>query len=547
MAGDATSQKKGQELKILEGKMTEWQKRTLHFVWENPRFLQTITGPPGTGKSTFIAIISRMLNILGYKVLLLASSNVAVDALMGKTKNYDTKNEAIRSHSLKFETSLTKKESAKATKKLRTIPTSSFPTEAQGTFLHCAAALETSGESLETETDNATKQQSKPTKDEKTVDIAKADKDSATTESPAPTAEEETIKFYCQAVRTSELMAKKASRGRPHASTIGLMPRILRAANLLTEEGIQDTASTNPFSTFREVFLHGSQTPTEENPSPPRLEKELENVAADLLSKTMLLGTTASNSDEKLLVDNFNPDVIFHDEASQTDEAELLIGIMRNCKSLKHVILVGDGRQLSPVHQSRNQKRELDIGNQTFEGPACTFEDQINKPLLTRLQDNQLPSTMFREQHRMAAGLEQPSSRLWYHDKIINAPGTFNRPEAEAAIKWRSEHTKNLTSKTPRVVFNIANGICLKNEQKSRYNLHNIAFVMEKLKSLTSTFACKDIVIMAPYRAQTAAYRRAIIKASRDQFWQGGNHDIFDVRVVTINSFMGSEASCVIL
>ena len=223
---------------------------------------------------------------------------------------------------------------------------------------------------------------------------------------PKPTEDEDAVKFYCQAVRTSELMAKNASKGRPHASTIGLMPRILRAANLLTDEGIQDTTSSNAFSTFRDLFLHGSQQPTDENPSPPRLDKELENVAADVLSKTMLLGTTASNSDEKFLVDNFHPDVVFLDEASQTDEAEMLIGIMRNCHSLKHAILVGDGKQLSPVHQSRNQRTEIELSDQLLEGPACTFEHQINRPLFTRLQENQLPSTMFREQHRMAAGLE---------------------------------------------------------------------------------------------------------------------------------------------
>ena len=66
----------------------------------------------------------------------------------------------------------------------------------------------------------------------------------------------------------------------------------------------------------------------------------------------MLLDTTAFNSDEKLLVDNFRPDVIFDDEASQTDDTELLIGIMRNCRELRHVVLVGDGKQLSPVPEN---------------------------------------------------------------------------------------------------------------------------------------------------------------------------------------------------
>ena len=273
-------------------------------------------------------------------------------------------------------------------------------------------------------TDDPTEEQSKSTGDEKTAPIAEPDYDDATKKPPTPIEDEEAVRFSCQAVRTSDLMAKKASKGRPHASTIGLMPRILRAASLLTDEGIQDTASSNAFSTFREVFLRGSQPATEEN---------------------------------------------------------------------------------------------------------------------------QLPSTMFREQHRMAAGLEQPSSKLWYHNKTINAPGTYDRPEAAAAIKWRSEHTKMVTSKVPRVVVNITHGICQKTASFSWYNRHKITFVMEKLKSLVSTFSCKDIVIMVLYRAQTAACRRAILRAARKDVGQNGEHDIFQILIVTTDSYMGSEAPCVIL
>ena len=150
MNGDAASQKKCQEIKSLKERMTEWQKRTLYFVWENSRFLHTITGPPGTGKSTLIAILSRMLNILCFKVLLLASSNVVVDALMGKAKRYDAEDQAIRSHSLQFETSQTKKApgKAKSSKQRAAIPSSSFPAEYQGTFPRGANILQTSGVGL---------------------------------------------------------------------------------------------------------------------------------------------------------------------------------------------------------------------------------------------------------------------------------------------------------------------------------------------------------------------------------------------------------------
>ena len=69
-------------------------------------------------------------------------------------------------------------------------------------------------------------------------EIAEADPDNASKKQSKSTEDEEAVKFYCQAVRTSELMAKKTSKGRSHASTIDLMPRILHAANLLTDEYI---------------------------------------------------------------------------------------------------------------------------------------------------------------------------------------------------------------------------------------------------------------------------------------------------------------------
>ena len=121
MAGDVTSQMKGEQIKSLKAEMTEWQKRTLYYVWDIPRFIHTITGLPETDKSIFIALISRMLNILDYKVLLLASSNVEVDAVMEKTKKYDAENKAIRSHSLQTENSLTKKASGQAKRNLRLV------------------------------------------------------------------------------------------------------------------------------------------------------------------------------------------------------------------------------------------------------------------------------------------------------------------------------------------------------------------------------------------------------------------------------------------
>ena len=173
---------------------------------------------------------------------------------------------------------------------------------------------------------------------------------------------------------------------------------------------------------------------------------------------------------------------------------------------------------------------------------------QICSPLTARLIDAGLPSTMFEEQHRMALSLHEPSSSIWYQSRITCSPATEGRVEVEKATKWRDENVgSQLRSKIPRVVYDLRKGIQMKNTAGSRFNMHNVAFLMNKLPSLADTFGCSNIVIMTPYRAQAAKCRAAIVRASHTKAWADTDHNIFDIRTVTIDSFQGGESECVIL
>ena len=77
-------------------------------------------------------------------------------------------------------------------------------------------------------------------------------------------------------------------------------------------------------------------------------------------------------------------------------------------------------------------------------------------------------------------------------------------------------------------------------------NLHNIPFIMDKLKSLVWAFDWEEIVIMAPYHAQTALLSERYHRDKPRTGLKDKSSDIFDLRAVTTNRFMGSEASCVI-
>ena len=185
-------------------------------------------------------------------------------------------------------------------------------------------------------------------------------------------------------VPSSLKVAKQIKKGRPNMQDLSLIARTLKAANLVTAEDLNaETATGSLFSEFRDIFLNG---PKEEGPS---FEQELKKVQAHLISRCLLLGTTASNADEKLLADNPNPEILIIDEAGMTAEAELLIAVTRFSGSVEQVILVDDVKQLPSVKTSKGQKRTWVVeGNpQTFEAPVCIFEKQVCLPFMGRLQD----------------------------------------------------------------------------------------------------------------------------------------------------------------
>lgn len=82
---------------------------------------------------------------------------------------------------------------------------------------------------------------------------------------------------------------------------------------------------------------------------------------------------------------------------------------------------------------------------------------------------------------------------------------------------------------------------------KLRYNLHNIAATIMMIQSLVMgrIFTPAEITIITPYRAQNFYYRLAFAKASKAKFWQ--DHDIWAIRLMTIDSIQDGQNACVFL
>lgn len=72
------------EIGLLRSALSASQEAVWERILKTSTFMEFITGPFGTGKTTFIVFLTRALVILGKKVLLCCSSSAAVDTLAKK-------------------------------------------------------------------------------------------------------------------------------------------------------------------------------------------------------------------------------------------------------------------------------------------------------------------------------------------------------------------------------------------------------------------------------------------------------------------------------
>lgn len=332
-------------------------------------------------------------------------------------------------------------------------------------------------------------------------------------------------------------LAKKASGTRPNFNEMSLMARCLAFAGIdVKDEKPQSNGA--PHERFRELFFRGNDQ--DEN----FLKDFGETLAAlqkDVFLNSSVVITTFFNSADKFLSRHFLPDWIIGDEVGATQDAELLIPIASNMATVERFIGVGDGQQLAPVVLSHKQKN-------TSEGMINEFAEGLIQPLILRAQKAGLPVSMFKECFRCTAGLEQPSSKLFYNDKVVSGAGTDlkDRKKSQKTVEFLKT-TYNYVTDIPRLVFDLKNGICLTAPSGSRFNLHNITQTMDLIEALVENdiFSPAEIAIESPYREQNTRYRAAMAKASKSPFW--ADRDIWEIQLMTVDSFQGGERSCIIL
>lgn len=509
LSGSESYPNHAREIESLQTSLSASQKAVWDQIPNSTNFIEFITGPFGTGKTTFIVYLTRCLTILGKKVLLCCSSNAAVDILAKKLNDAAPELRALRFHSMATETNAITSKSQRYKKDLAE--------KMKATDGDSIEQLTYTDQAMEAAGDESTKQ---ATRDDPSEDTHDENDDSK-------------LQTLANLIPLSIRLAKKARGSRPNFASMSLMSRCLAHAGI---EGTEETNEEN-HREFRELFFRGDQ----DGIFKKEFKSLLESLQKDVIHRSSVVITTFSNSSDKLLNEQFMLDWIIGEEIGATQDVEFLIPLTSNIASVERVVAVGDAQQLAPTVLSH---RKINSSG----GMVNEFSENLVQPLLFRVQVAGLSISMFEECFRCNAGLHQPSSDLFYQGRVISGPGTElqNRPKSRATVTFLKERYDYETD-IPRLVFDLKNGICLTGPSKSRYNLHNISHTMSLIESLVQSgiFSPGEIAIQSPYREQNRRYLYAMSKASKLQFWADKN--IWGIQIMTVDSFQGGEKPCVIL
>lgn len=481
------------DVEQLSSNLSAAQRKVWDTIFDSNNIIEFVTGPFGTGKTTFIALLTRALAILGHKILLCCSSSAALDALAEMIQNADPELRAVRFHSMSMEESAIERESKSMRK----------------------ANVAANKESQERSDDN--------------FDIvAHADLD----------IDQTLVRESEDLVRLSIFFARQLRAKRVNFNTMSLMIRCLELAGITANAGGIPEAEIDRYSHFRELFQTGDDKDDE---FVKKFKEGMKAVESGVFRRTSVVLTTFSNSADKFLISHFSPTWIIGDEIGATQDAELLIPIAANMRSLERILGVGDAQQLPPVVVSHKKKSDQDT-------VVNEFSAILTQPLIYRVQKAGLKASMLVECYRCTAGLEQPSSAFFYDNKVINGPLTdlASRPRSQATVNFIRQRY-GIDTMVPRLVFDLSNGVCLKASNGSRYNVYNVAHTMTFILSLirAGVFQTDEIAVQTPYKAQHVVYREAFARASSMPDWAG--LDIWQIRIMTVDSFQGGERPCTIL
>nr|XP_014275989.1 NFX1-type zinc finger-containing protein 1 isoform X2 [Halyomorpha halys] len=232
-----------------------------------------------------------------------------------------------------------------------------------------------------------------------------------------------------------------------------------------------------------------------------------EKLALQILSAEVEVigGTTASCARLHHLMEKVHPEVVIVENANEVLEAHVIAALSEGCK---HLILIGDHKQLKPNISNRNlENYDLDVS------------------LFERMMRCGMKCSTLTEQHRMRpeiASLLSPTvyQKMKYHPVVLNLPKIrgmqrnifFINHEVAENKKKDDEHSYSNRYEAD-FLLGIANYLCLQG------------------------YALKDLTILVPYAEQL----KYMIRASKTYPLLKG------VEILTINTYSGHENTIILL
>ena len=246
-----------------------------------------------------------------------------------------------------------------------------------------------------------------------------------------------------------------------------------------------------------------------------------------VLRRADIVITTLANTADPTLMRNFNPAVVFIDEAGKAAELDVL-NIIANY-SPRATLLAGDEKQLLPTVFSSVAR-----GN--------NLAALLRLPLFARLKLAGKESILLREQFRMVSGLSSIPSTVFYASRLVDGKGTeiSARPRA---IVWANFLESIYNVKGNQIFLDVRGSKCVQGPVTfSRSNSANVHAVIEFLRQ-AFRYGIKgaEIAIATPYQAQHQLYCDRILQLRELE------PELAWVDVRKIDGYQGGQATFVIL
>ncbi|KAK0419941.1 hypothetical protein QR680_014419 [Steinernema hermaphroditum] len=202
--------------------------------------------------------------------------------------------------------------------------------------------------------------------------------------------------------------------------------------------------------------------------------------------------------------------IVIVEEAAEVLEAHVVTSLTVNCK---HVILIGDHKQLRPNPAVYDLARTYDLDVSLFE----------------RLVENSFPYAMLKNQHRMRTEIARTLMPHFYED-LRDDPSVFQY----------EHHIVGLTKNFAFITHNYEEKINMsRDDQKSHMNEYEGEYAIRlALYLLQQGYRPDQVTILCTYSEQMLfVRRRAAEKLGRNQ----------NVRVEVVDNYQGEESDIIIL